>query len=193
MRSNPGSTSPAPSSPTRTLPSRPQGSGDLYDRVWAGKPSSANDYVISADEKTSIQARLLVVSQISSTERTAASGPRWRGVDISAHRSSLRTSLVLVEDDVSAQLLGLRAGAPDFGVPRVLRLQLHAHFGATWAWRLQGRTSWLLPTTVMPDSVTVKPRARSSSWLTPILTPSGTMTFLSMMARWIVALPPICT
>jgi len=30
---------------------------DLYDRVWDGKPLSANDYVISADEKTSIQAR----------------------------------------------------------------------------------------------------------------------------------------
>src|ERR1019366_8705906 len=30
---------------------------DLYDRVWDGKPLSANDYVVSADEKTSIQAR----------------------------------------------------------------------------------------------------------------------------------------
>ena len=30
---------------------------DLYDRVWDGKPLSANDYVISSDEKTSIQAR----------------------------------------------------------------------------------------------------------------------------------------
>src|SRR5450756_856967 len=30
---------------------------DLYDRVWDGKPLSAKDYVISADEKTSIQAR----------------------------------------------------------------------------------------------------------------------------------------
>ncbi len=30
---------------------------DLYDRKWDGKPLSAGDYVISADEKTSIQAR----------------------------------------------------------------------------------------------------------------------------------------
>jgi len=30
---------------------------DLYNRVWDGKPLSANEYVISADEKTSIQAR----------------------------------------------------------------------------------------------------------------------------------------
>ena len=30
---------------------------DLYNGVWDGKPLSANDYVISADEKTSIQAR----------------------------------------------------------------------------------------------------------------------------------------
>jgi transposase len=30
---------------------------DLYARVWGGKPLSARDYVISADEKTSIQAR----------------------------------------------------------------------------------------------------------------------------------------
>jgi transposase len=30
---------------------------DLYDRMWDGKPLGRNDYVISADEKTSIQAR----------------------------------------------------------------------------------------------------------------------------------------
>jgi hypothetical protein len=30
---------------------------DLYARVWDGKPLGPNDYVISADEKTSIQAR----------------------------------------------------------------------------------------------------------------------------------------
>jgi transposase len=30
---------------------------DLYDRTWDGKPLDPNDYVISADEKTSIQAR----------------------------------------------------------------------------------------------------------------------------------------
>jgi transposase len=30
---------------------------DLYDRKWDGKPLGAGDYVISADEKTSIQAR----------------------------------------------------------------------------------------------------------------------------------------
>ncbi len=30
---------------------------DLYDRKWEGKPLSSGDYVISADEKTSIQAR----------------------------------------------------------------------------------------------------------------------------------------
>ncbi len=31
---------------------------DLYERVWDGTPLGADDYVISADEKTSIQARL---------------------------------------------------------------------------------------------------------------------------------------
>ena len=30
---------------------------DLYQRVWDGKPLGPKDYVISADEKTSIQAR----------------------------------------------------------------------------------------------------------------------------------------
>jgi transposase len=30
---------------------------DLYDRIWEGEPLGNNDYVISADEKTSIQAR----------------------------------------------------------------------------------------------------------------------------------------
>jgi hypothetical protein len=31
---------------------------DLYQGLWQGRPLGANDYVISADEKTSIQARL---------------------------------------------------------------------------------------------------------------------------------------
>jgi len=31
---------------------------DLYQRVWDGKPLGPNEYVISADEKTSIQARI---------------------------------------------------------------------------------------------------------------------------------------
>ena len=30
---------------------------DLYERVWEGQPLNADDFVISADEKTSIQAR----------------------------------------------------------------------------------------------------------------------------------------
>lgn len=30
---------------------------DLYDRIWEGKPLGPGDYVISADEKTSVQAR----------------------------------------------------------------------------------------------------------------------------------------
>src|ERR1700741_3326045 len=30
---------------------------DLYERIWKGAPLGADDYVISADEKTSIQAR----------------------------------------------------------------------------------------------------------------------------------------
>jgi len=30
---------------------------DLYERVWEGRPLGANDFVISADEKTSVQAR----------------------------------------------------------------------------------------------------------------------------------------
>ena len=30
---------------------------DLYERIWQGEPLGARDYVISADEKTSIQAR----------------------------------------------------------------------------------------------------------------------------------------
>jgi hypothetical protein len=30
---------------------------DLYARIWAGKPLKSNEFVISADEKTSIQAR----------------------------------------------------------------------------------------------------------------------------------------
>jgi len=31
---------------------------DLYQGIWQGKPLSSNDYIISADEKPSIQARI---------------------------------------------------------------------------------------------------------------------------------------
>ena len=55
--SNPGSTSRGSSSPTPTSSPRPQRVLDLYQRVWDGKPLGPNEYVISADEKTSIQAR----------------------------------------------------------------------------------------------------------------------------------------
>jgi hypothetical protein len=57
MRSNPGSTSPGSSSPTRTSPAKAAKVLDLYDRGWDGKPLSANDFVISADENASGQAR----------------------------------------------------------------------------------------------------------------------------------------
>src|ERR1700735_968363 len=46
-------------------------------------------------------------------------------------------------------------------------------------------TTCPLPTTVMPPGETAKPRARSCSLSTPILAPSGTMTFLSMIASLI--------
>ena len=36
---------------------RPGGILDLYDRVWQGRPLHAREFVISADEKSSIQAR----------------------------------------------------------------------------------------------------------------------------------------
>ncbi len=39
---------------------------DLYQGTWEGKPLSKNDYVISADEKTSIQARKRIIPAISS-------------------------------------------------------------------------------------------------------------------------------
>src|SRR5664280_769962 len=104
-----------------------------------------------------------------------------------------RVKVIPGEDHVGAQLLGLGACAPQVAVFRVLGLQLHAHSGWTGVGRGHGRTSWRFPITVIPESVTVKPRARSSSRLTPILTPAGTMTFLSIMARWIVAFWPTWT
>jgi hypothetical protein len=33
---------------------------DLYERIWEGRPLGKSDFVISADEKTSIQARIRV-------------------------------------------------------------------------------------------------------------------------------------
>ena len=56
-RSNPGSTSRGSSSPTPTSPPRPTACSTCTTANWDGKPLGANDYVISADEKTSIQAR----------------------------------------------------------------------------------------------------------------------------------------
>lgn len=35
---------------------------DLYARTWNGEPLGADEYVISADEKTSIQARAMRVN-----------------------------------------------------------------------------------------------------------------------------------
>ncbi|BAS08955.1 hypothetical protein AHiyo4_23770 [Arthrobacter sp. Hiyo4] len=54
-------------------------------------------------------------------------------------------------------------------------------------------TCWPLASTVMPESVTLKPRARSRSWSSPIAAPAGTLTFLSRMARLTTAPSPIFT
>jgi hypothetical protein len=56
-RSNPGSTNPG--SPVRDPDFRVKASRvlDLYARVWEGTPLGPAEYVISSDEKTSIQAR----------------------------------------------------------------------------------------------------------------------------------------
>ncbi len=62
---------------------------DLYERIWEGAPLGANDFVISADEKTSIQARrrktldicrLLRTNPPGSNMSTLAKvpGPTWR-------------------------------------------------------------------------------------------------------------------
>ena len=56
-RSSPGSTSPGSSSATRTSPPRPPACSDLYARICDGIPLGDDEYVISTDEKTSIQAR----------------------------------------------------------------------------------------------------------------------------------------
>src|SRR4051812_42046039 len=50
-----------------------------------------------------------------------------------------------------------------------------------------------LPTTVMPDAVTWKPRERSSSGSMPIRAPSATITFLSRIARRTTACLPMST
>ena len=83
-----------------------------------------------------------------------------------------RVEVVPGEGDVDADRLGLGAGPADVRVGRVLRLDLHAHPDGTS--RAQRLTSWPLATTVKPDSVTWKPRARSCSRSTPIVVFSGT-------------------
>src|SRR6516162_10466008 len=52
-------------------------------------------------------------------------------------------------------------------------------------------TSWPLPTTVIPPSDTTNPRALSCSLSTPTSAPSGTSTFLSMIASRITACRPM--
>src|SRR3954454_11148140 len=59
--------------------------------------------------------------------------------------------------------------------------------------RRQEGTFIPLPTTVMPESVTWKPRERSSSGSIPIRAPSATTTFLSRIARRTTACPPTST
>jgi hypothetical protein len=71
---------------------------DLYERVWQGAPLGADDYVISADEKTSIQARRrkqptlqpAPPRRVSNTSTSAkVPGPTWQpGMSI-APRSSV--------------------------------------------------------------------------------------------------------
>ncbi len=55
--SSPGSTGPGCSSATRDFAAKATRVLDLYARVWDGIPLSDGEYVISSDEKTSIQAR----------------------------------------------------------------------------------------------------------------------------------------
>src|SRR6185436_6293008 len=98
--------------------------------------------------------------------------------------------VIPVENGVRPQLFGLGAGAPDLAVVRVLGLQLDRNSHRTRVGRVHDRTSCLLPTTVMPESVTLKPRSRSCARSTPMLAPGGTTTNLSMIARLIVALRP---
>ena len=72
---------------------------DLYDRTWEGKPLGCNEYVISADEKTSIQARCrchptLAAGQgprrcgSTTTTTAAARSPTWPPTTCTAARSS---------------------------------------------------------------------------------------------------------
>ncbi|MGV9386695.1 helix-turn-helix domain-containing protein [Nonomuraea sp. NPDC003707] len=57
---------------------------DLYQRIWGGQPLAANEYVISSDEKTSIQARCRchptlppgIARRMRSTTNTTGAG-RW--------------------------------------------------------------------------------------------------------------------
>src|ERR1700677_740447 len=72
-----------------------------------------------------------------------------------------------------------RGGLPDARAPGDTELARH------------GRTSWPLPTTVMPPAETTKPRALSRSLSTPTCAHSGTVTFLSMIASLITAWRPI--
>jgi hypothetical protein len=66
------------------------------------------------------------------------------------------------EHDVDAELLRVGTGLPQLGVGGVLGLQLHPDAHRRVGAR-HGVTTWPLPTTVMPDSVTEKPRASSCS------------------------------
>ena len=75
---------------------------DLYERVWEGAPLGADDYVISADEKTSIQARRRKhptlppapnrPSALSTSTFAKAPGPTWQlGMSIAQGLRSLRS------------------------------------------------------------------------------------------------------
>ena len=86
----------------RVIPTSPTKAGpilDLYQRIWEGAPLGADDFVISADEKTSIQARRRETTDFASRLRTAppesnmntfakVPGPTWRLGTSIAPRSS---------------------------------------------------------------------------------------------------------
>jgi transposase-like protein len=57
-RSGPGSTGRGSSPATRASPSRPAGSWTFTSEEWEGQPLGGDEYVLSADEKPGVQARM---------------------------------------------------------------------------------------------------------------------------------------
>src|SRR5215207_1407799 len=123
---------------------------------------------------------------IESLERRDPLAEARREVELAAHRAfGDRGDVLEAPGGLGEQLDGLFPNQRGVGIEHDEQAASSAAGGRTA--HAAARTREPLPTTVMPLSVTMKPRATSSARSTPMRAPASTTTSLSRMARCTVA------